>query len=77
MTVNGNKTLHITATGLDYNEGSYYVQSVRVNDKEWNRNWLTHEDIFVNGGRVDFVLGKNMALWETGDVPPSPGHVTL
>ncbi|KUL81758.1 hypothetical protein ZTR_09409 [Talaromyces verruculosus] len=77
MTVNGNKTLYITATGLDYNEESYYVQSVRVNGKEWDRNWLTHEDIFVDGGSVDFVLGKNMTLWETGDVPPSPGHVTL
>ncbi|PCG95416.1 Alpha-1,2-mannosidase, putative [Penicillium occitanis (nom. inval.)] len=77
MTVNGNKTLYITATGLDYNEGSYYVESVRLNGKEWNRNWLAHEDIFVDGGSVDFVLGKNMTLWETGDVPPSPGHVTL
>lgn len=77
MTVNGNKTLHITATGLDYNEGSYYVQSVRVNGQDWASNWLTHEDIFVDGGNVDFVLGKNMTLWETGDVPPSPGHVTL
>uniref|UniRef100_A0A093VK40 Putative glycosidase n=1 Tax=Talaromyces marneffei PM1 TaxID=1077442 RepID=A0A093VK40_TALMA len=77
MTVNGNKTLRITATGSDYNEGSYYVQSVRVNGKEWDKNWLTHKDIFVDGGSLDFVLGRNMTLWETGDAPPSPGHVTL
>lgn len=77
MTVNGNQTLYITATGLDYNEGSYYVQGVRLNGQQWNQNWLTHQDLFVNGGRIEFDLGTNMSLWETGDVPPSPGHVTL
>lgn len=77
MTVNGNKTLRITASGLDYNRESYYVQSVRVNGQAWNKNWLTHDDIFVNGGSIDFVLGTNMSIWETGEVPPSPGHVTL
>ncbi|KAH8703236.1 glycosyl hydrolase [Talaromyces proteolyticus] len=74
MTVNGNKTLHITATGLD--EG-YYVQSVKVNGKQWDKNWLSHEDIFVNGGSIEFELGHDMRNWETGYVPPSPGHYKL
>ncbi|OKL58141.1 hypothetical protein UA08_06477 [Talaromyces atroroseus] len=77
MTVNVNQTLRITASGLDYNRGSYYVQSVRVNGQAWDKNWLTHEDVFVHGGSIEFVLGTNMTAWETGGVPPSPGHVTL
>ena len=33
MTVNGNHTLRITANGLNKQEESYYVQSVKVNGK--------------------------------------------
>lgn len=76
MTVNGNATLRISATGLD-NLDSYYVQSVRVNGQPWNRNWLEHSDVMLNGGTVEFELGSEMTVWETGDVPPSPGHVVL
>ncbi|KAL1962334.1 hypothetical protein VTN77DRAFT_9825 [Rasamsonia byssochlamydoides] len=74
MTVNGNKTLRITATGLDQ---GYYVQSVRVNGQPWTKNWLTHDDVMVDGGTIEFELGPEMKFWETGEVPPSPGHYTL
>ena len=74
MTVNGNATLRITTTGLD-NQESYYVQSVKVNGKSWDRNWLEHNDIMVKGGTLEFELGPQMIQWETGAVPPSPGHV--
>lgn len=76
MTVNVNATLRITATGLD-NEDSYYVQSVRVNGQPWNRNWLEHSDVMVNGGTIEFELGSEQKMWDSGDVPPSPGHVVL
>ncbi|KAK4540994.1 hypothetical protein LTR36_008363 [Oleoguttula mirabilis] len=76
VTVNGNATLRITASGLD-NQDSYYVQSVRVNGRAWDRNWLEHSDVMVNGGTIEFELGSEMTSWETGDVPPSPGHVVL
>jgi putative alpha-1,2-mannosidase len=66
--------LDVTAEGLS--ENSYYVQSLKVNGKEWNQSWLNHEDI-ANGGTLEFVLGSEPALWDTGAVPPSPGHVTL
>lgn len=74
MTINGNKTLRISASGLD--EG-YYVQSVKINGENWDKNWFEHEDIMVNGGRIEFELGKDAKNWESGDVPPSPGHVEL
>ncbi|KAI1331865.1 glycosyl hydrolase [Xylariaceae sp. FL0255] len=76
MSVNGNSTLRISATNLD-NSDSFYVQSVKVNGQNWTKNWLEHDDVMVKGGTIEFVLGKDPIVWETGDVPPSPGHVTL
>ncbi|KAI0137933.1 glycoside hydrolase family 92 protein [Hypoxylon sp. NC0597] len=73
----GGPVLKINATGLD--EGPY-VQSLRVNGQEWNKSWISHEDIVRPDGQVsvlEFVLGANQATWDTGDVPPSPGHVEL
>ena len=75
MTVNGNRTLRITARGGG--EESYFVQSVKINGQSWEKNWFDHGDIMTEGGTIDFVLGSEETVWETGDVPPSPGHVTL
>jgi putative alpha-1,2-mannosidase len=54
-----------------------YVQSVRVNGKEWDRSWVEHEDLVGNGrgGLIEFVLGDELVGWDVGSVPPSPGHV--
>ena len=76
ITVNGNRTLRITATGLD-NADSYHVQSVKVNGQQWNKNWLEHTDIMVDGGTMEFEVGIEMKAWESGEVPPSPGHLIL
>ena len=76
MTINNDKTLRIMANNLD-NRNSYYVQSVRINGQDWNKNWLDHSDIMVSGGTIEFNLGGAQTRWETGDVPPSPGHLIL
>ena len=76
MTINVDKTLRITAKNLD-NHNSYFVQSVKINGQSWNKNWLEHNDIMLNGGTIEFELGSNPKGWETGDVPPSPGHLIL
>ena len=36
-----------------------------------------HGDIMVEGGTIEFVLGDEAKVWESGEVPPSPGHVVL
>lgn len=82
VTVNHDKTLRIRAEGLDDGEGrqGYYVQSVTINSQKWDRNWFEHEDaggIMTEGGDIVFVLGTEQKVWETGDAPPSPGHVEL
>lgn len=64
------KKLDITTTGG--NETSYYVQSLKVNDKTWDKSWVTWSDIFENGGTMDFVLGPDPSNWTTGPPPPSP-----
>lgn len=75
MTINGNKTLRILAEGLG--DDSYYVQGVKVNGVQWDRNWFEHEDVMVEGGTIEFVLGSEPKAWESGEEPPSPGHVKL
>jgi len=73
MTVNHNRTLRITAQGLG--QDSYYVQSVKVNGVAWTKNWISHEDVMVEGGVIEFVLGSEERAWESGEVAPSPGRV--
>lgn len=70
----GCKKLRVTAKGLS--DESYYVQSLKVNGKQWNKSWVSHDDI-INGGTLEFVLGKELVQWDTGELPPSPGHYTL
>lgn len=72
MTVNHNRTLRITAQGLG--EDSYYVQSVRVNGVQWEKNWVGHGDVMVEGGLVEVLLGKEETGWEV-EGPGSPGRL--
>ncbi|RFU78337.1 glycosyl hydrolase [Trichoderma arundinaceum] len=71
VSVGGSYTLRIKAHGLSNN--SFYVQSLKVNGKWWNKSWLEHKDI-AEGGLLEFVLGPEPKSWDTGAVPPSPGH---
>lgn len=77
MTVNGNSTLRVTANGLDNNGGSVFVQSVKVNGKPWEKNWVEHDELMTRGGTLEFELGPEAKKWESGQVPPSPGHLVL
>lgn len=90
MTINGNATLRITsnsasganstaATGgaQGLGQSGYYVQGVRINGREWDRNWFEHTDVMVEGGTIEFTVGDGPKVWETGVAPPSPGHVVL
>lgn len=76
MTLGEGKTLSIKANNLDNHE-RFYVQSVKVNGQPWERNWLEHDDVMANGGTIEFEMGKTQRRWETGEVPPSPGHLIL
>ncbi|CUM63285.1 uncharacterized protein PRCAT00000856001 [Priceomyces carsonii] len=75
ITLANGKKVEITAKNLS--EDNIYVKSVTVNGKNWNKNWISHEDVFVNGGKIVFDLTNEKTIWESGDIPPSPGHYTL
>ncbi|KAI0506483.1 glycoside hydrolase family 92 protein [Xylaria bambusicola] len=66
----GGKKLVITAENVG--QESYYVQSLSVNGKSWDKAWVLWDDVFANGGTMEFVLGPEPADWATGDLPPSP-----
>lgn len=64
------KTLQINANGG--NDSAFYVQSLQVNGEDWDRAWVTWDDIFARGGTLDFELGPDPVDWATGPPPPSP-----
>lgn len=61
---------------LNLTSESFYVQSVKVNGNSYGQNWVSHEDIFTNGGKIEFQMGTEQKTWETGSVPPSPGNAS-
>lgn len=71
------KTLTITATNLNPSNGSYFVQSERVNGAPWNQSRVIHDDITVGNATIDFELGTEPIHWDIGSLPPSSGHHTL
>jgi putative alpha-1,2-mannosidase len=79
ITVNSNYTLRIMANRLDNEGSSYFVQSVRINGKQWGQNWVEHDELMLTGGTVEFEMGSEMTAWESGQPPPSPGpgHLVL
>jgi putative alpha-1,2-mannosidase len=77
MNIGENKSIRITAKNLDASKGSVFVQSLKVNGKSWDKSWLSHEDLVVGNATLEFVLGSEHKAWDSGEVPPSPGHVVL
>ena len=66
----GGKSLKVT--GGSTVEGEVYVQSLKVNGKAWNKAWVAWEDVFAEGGTMEFMLGEEVKEWATGELPPSP-----
>lgn len=54
-------------------EENKYIQSAKLNGMEWNKPWISHEDI-LKGGVLEFVMSKEPnKAWGADDaaVPPS------
>lgn len=67
------KTLEITSEGGS--EEDFYVQSLKVNGQDWDKSWLTWDDIFADGGKLEFVLCDTPSNWTTGELPPTPASL--
>ncbi len=57
----------IRIIGENASPKNVYVQSLRVNGKEWNRPYITHADL-ANGAVLDFIMGDKPSFWgESGE----------
>lgn len=65
----GGKKLEMKATGGDEDAGNWFVQKLKVNGKDWNRSWVEWDDVFKNGGTMEFELGSKKTRWDTGKRP--------
>lgn len=72
LTINlgGGKKLTVTSKGGDEATGKWFVQSLKVNGKAWNKSWVDWSDVFKNGGTMGFVLGANPVSWDTSTDRP-------
>lgn len=57
----GKRSFEMRATGLSGE--NIYVQSIRLNGKDYNKLFITHEDI-VQGGILEFVMGNTPGNFE-------------
>lgn len=63
------KKVTIKSTGGS--DTAYFVQGVTLNGEVWDKNWLVWDDLFKDGGVLEFVLGSERTQWDTGARPPS------
>jgi predicted alpha-1,2-mannosidase len=58
-----------TMTAENISGQNIYVQSVKVNGKNWDSPFLPYEEL-KNGGSIDFVMGPQPGQWGTNPVAP-------
>ena len=57
----------------NYAPENKYIQSAKLNGKEWNKSWFSHKDL-MQGGTLEFIMGKRPnKAWASSDdaLPPS------
>lgn len=48
-----------------------YIQSAKLNGKDWNQSWFEHKEL-MNGGKLEFTMGNTPNKnWAADSVPPS------
>ena len=53
-----------------------FIQNATLNGQPYSKNWITHQDLFANGGALELHLGEEEGeTWgrSEDDVPPSYG----
>jgi predicted alpha-1,2-mannosidase len=56
---------------INCSDTNKYIQSAKLNGKEWNKPWFNHDDI-KDGGKLVLVMGnKANTAWGTESPPPS------
>lgn len=71
MDLGNGKTFSVVCR--NYSPNNKYIQSVKLNGKDWNKSWFSHNDL-MEGGKLELVMGnKPNKEWASSDasVPPS------
>lgn len=66
-----NKTFAVVSK--NYSPENKYIQSAKLNGKEWNKSWFSHEEL-MKGGKLELVMGdRPNKQWASSDtsIPPS------
>jgi len=58
-----------TMTAENISDKNIYVQSVKLNGKNWSSPFLPYKQL-KNGGEIDFVMGPAPSQWGTNPVMP-------
>ena len=69
------KTFHIVAKNCS--DENKYIQSAKLNGKEWNKPWISHEDV-MKGATLELMMGNHPnKVWGGGadDMPPSAKQI--
>jgi putative alpha-1,2-mannosidase len=62
-----------TIVAQNFSPDAKYIQSAKLNGREWDKPWFSHEDI-ADGGLLELVMGPRANKeWAAspGKVPPS------
>ena len=55
----------------NYSPTNKYIQSAKLNGKDWNQSWFEHKEL-MNGGKLEFTMGNTPNKnWAADSVPPS------
>ncbi len=71
LDIGNGKTFEVVC--LNYSQENKYIQSAKLNGKEWNKSWFSHADL-MKGGKLELVMGKYPNKnWASDDkaIPPS------
>lgn len=69
LDVGGGKTFVIKANNVS--PDNYYIQSAKLNGKNFNRTWIDYSEI-IRGGVLEFQMGSSPSTWaENGVLAPS------
>ncbi|MBK5722479.1 GH92 family glycosyl hydrolase [Dysgonomonas sp. Marseille-P4677] len=64
---------YFEVSAINYSPENKYIQSAKLNGKDWNKSWFSHDDL-MQGGKLELVMGKHPNKeWASDDnaVPPS------
>jgi predicted alpha-1,2-mannosidase len=60
---------NFTMTAKNISDQNIYVQSVKLNGKNWDSPFLPYKEL-KNGGKIEFVMGAQPSQWGTTPVMP-------